>query len=267
MTHATDAQVTVVTPAPELEAADPFSPLRARTPARIFLGRSGAALPTRAMLEFQLAHARARDAVRAEFQPERLAEALRGHEVRIVRSRAVDRRTYLQRPDLGRRLDDPSAESLQRGDCEAVFIIADGLSAGAVHEHAGPTLAATLARSAGWRVGPLIVACRARVALGDEIGERLGAQLAVVLIGERPGLSAPDSLGAYLTWKPRVGRRDSERNCVSNIRPPTGLSYEQAATRLAWLMHASRRLGLSGTALKDDSSTAAAVLPNGRRRD
>lgn len=239
------------------EAADLLARLRACTPARVFLGRSGAGLPTRALLEFQLAHARARDAVYDEFQPERVAALFPGHEVRVAHSRALDRQTYLQRPDLGRRLDDHSAASLSRGDYDVAFVIADGLSAHAVHEHAASTLAATLPRIADWRIGPLIMACRARVALGDEIGERLGAQLAVVLIGERPGLSAPDSLGVYLTWQPRVGRLDSERNCISNIRPPAGLSYEQAAARLAWLMHAARRLRLSGVTLKEESGPAA----------
>lgn len=205
------------------------------------------------MLEFQLAHARARDAVHDEFEAERMAAMLPSHDALVVHSRAVDRQTYLQRPDLGRRLDDPSAASLPRGNYEAIFVIADGLSARAVHEHAAPTLAATLPKLAGWRLGPFIVSCRARVALGDEIGERLGAQLAIVLIGERPGLSSPDSLGAYLTWQPRIGRLDSERNCISNIRPPAGLSYEQAAVRLAWLMNAARRLRLSGVALKEES--------------
>jgi ethanolamine ammonia-lyase small subunit len=235
------------------ERADLFERLRTCTPARVFLGRSGAALPTRALLEFQLAHARARDAVYEEFEPERMAAVVPSHDVRIVRSRAFDRQTYLQRPDLGRRLDDPSVASLPRGDYEAVFVIADGLSARAVHEHAASTLAATLPMITGWRLAPFIVSCRARVALGDEIGERLGAQLAVVLIGERPGLSAPDSLGVYLTWQPRLGRLDSERNCISNIRPPAGLSYEQAAVRVAWLMNTARRLRLSGIALKEES--------------
>ena len=243
---------------------DPIERLRSCTPARVFLGRCGAALPTRAMLEFQLAHARARDAVHHEFEPERVVAALPSHDVRIVRSRALDRRTYLQRPDLGRRLDDPSAASLQRGDCEAVFVIADGLSARAVHEHAAATLAATLPRIAGWRLGPFIVSSHARVALADEIGERVGAQLAVILIGERPGLSAPDSLGVYLTWQPRVGRVDSERNCISNIRPPGGLSYEQAAIRLVWLMNTARRLRLTGIALKEDSSPSTPSLLSAR---
>jgi ethanolamine ammonia-lyase small subunit len=165
----------------------------------------------------------------------------------------LDRQMYLERPGLGRRLDEASTAALPRGDYEAVFVIADGLSARAVHEHAASTLAATLPKIAGWRLAPHVVACRARVALGDEIGEHLGAKLAVVLIGERPGLSAPDSLGVYLTWQPRIGRLDSERNCISNIRPPAGLSYEQAAVRVAWLMNAARRLRLSGIALKEES--------------
>lgn len=254
MTDRVDAQGPAMTPVAQQEqAADLFERLRATTPARVFLGRCGAALPTRAMLEFQLAHARARDAVYDEFEAERVATLLPGQDVRIVHSRAFDRRTYLQRPDLGRRLDDSSATSLSRGDYEAAFVIADGLSARAVHAHAAATLAAILPKLVGWRLAPIVVSCRARVALGDEIGERLGAQLAVVLIGERPGLSAPDSLGVYLTWQPRLGRRDNERNCISNIRPPAGLSYEQAAVRVAWLMSAARRRRLSGIALKEES--------------
>lgn len=253
MTDRPDPRSGVVAPAVQEEQLDPFERLRTCTPARVFLGRCGAALPTRAMLEFQLAHARARDAVHEEFEPTRVAAILPGNDVVIVHSRAPDRQTYLQRPDLGRRLNDVSAASLPRGDYEAVFVIADGLSARAVHDHAAATLAATFPKIAGWRLSPVVVACRARVALGDEIGERLGAQLAVVLIGERPGLSAPDSLGVYLTWKPRTGRRDSERNCISNIRPPQGLSYEEAAVRVAWLMNAARRLSRSGVALKEES--------------
>ena len=253
MTDRTDAPGTVGTAVTEPERADPFDRLRACTPARVFLGRCGAALPTRALLDFQLAHARARDAVHDEFEPDRVASLLPSQDVRVVHSCALDRQMYLQRPDLGRRLEDASAASLLAGSYEAVFVIADGLSARAVHEHAAATLAATLPKLAGWQLGPCIVSCRARVALGDEIGERLGAQLVVVLIGERPGLSAPDSLGAYLTWRPRVGRLDSERNCISNIRPPAGLSYEQAAVRLAWLMSTAQRLRLSGIALKEES--------------
>lgn len=224
--------------------------LRSSTPARIFLGRCGAALPTRALLEFQLAHARAKDAVVEKFTPERIVEALAGRDLRIVHSRAADGHTYLERPDLGRRLDGASRASLTRGGFDAVFVIADGLSAGAVHRHAAATLLATLPNLAGWQLAPIVIACRARVALADEIGEALGAELAVVLIGERPGLSSPDSLGVYVTWQPRVGRLDSERNCISNIRPPIGLGHEEAASRLAQLMNAARRARLTGVALK-----------------
>lgn len=259
MSDRADARDATVIPVAQQQGADPLERLRARTPARVFLGRCGAALPTRALLAFQLAHARARDAVYDEFEPQRVAALLPNHDVRIVHSRALDRQTYLQRPDLGRRLDDSSAASLPLGDYQAVFVIADGLSARAVHEHAASTLAATLPKIPGWRLGPVVVSCRARVALGDEIGERLGAHLAVVLIGERPGLSAPDSLGVYLTWQPRVGRRDSERNCISNIRPPVGLSYEQAAVRIAWLMNTARRLRLSGIALKEESGAVRGI--------
>jgi ethanolamine ammonia-lyase small subunit len=261
LTDRSSAPDAVVTPDAQAERADPLERLRACTPARVFLGKCGAALPTRALLDFQLAHARARDAVYDEFEPERVAAVLPSHDVRIVHSRALDRQMYLERPDLGRRLDDASAASLPRGDYEAVFVIADGLSARAVHEHAASTLAAALAKIAGWRLAPYVVASRARVALGDEIGERLGAQLAVVLIGERPGLSAPDSLGVYLTWQPRIGRLDSERNCISNIHPPAGLSYEHAAVRVAWLMNAARRLRLSGIALKEESGPLTLQSP------
>jgi ethanolamine ammonia-lyase small subunit len=238
--------------------------LRASTPARVFLGRRGPALPLRAVLDLQLDHARARDAVTEAFAPERIVEALGARASRIVRSRAADLPTYLARPDLGRRLDGDSAASLCPGEFDVVFVIADGLSSRAVHRHAVPTLNATLALLEGWRVGPIVIACRARVALADEVGERLGAPLAVMLIGERPGLSSPDSLGAYLTWEPRVGRLDSERNCVSNIRPPTGLSYEQAAGRLADLMSAARRARLTGFGLEADAGGAAQGLSRSR---
>ena len=253
MTDARSAQTAGSAPTAQQEGSDLLARLRASTPARVFLGRCGTALPTRALLDFQLAHARARDAVYREFEPERIADALPGFDLRLVHSRAFDRQTYLQRPDLGRRLDDRSAASLPQGEYEAVFVIADGLSARAVHEHAASMLSATLAKIPDWRLAPVILAHRARVALGDEIGERVRARLAVVLIGERPGLSAPDSLGVYLTWQPRGGRLDSERNCISNIRPPEGLSYEEGAARLAWLMNAARRLSLSGIALKESS--------------
>ncbi len=246
---------------PALAPHDPFARLRSSTPARIGLGRFGHGLPTAALLEFQLAHARARDAVHECFAPDKLAAGLGSRNSLIVRSQAPDRQTYLQRPDLGRRLLEADAQRLTTSvdECEVVFVIADGLSAPAAHTHAVPLLHTLLPKLGDWRVGPVVMACQARVALGDEIGTRLGATLVVVLIGERPGLSAPDSLGAYLTWKPGPGRQDSERNCISNIRPPTGLSYDQAANRLAWLMSAARVQKLTGVTLKDAS--ARATLP------
>jgi ethanolamine ammonia-lyase small subunit len=228
--------------------------LRSATPARIGLGRCGQGLPTRALLEFQLAHARARDAVHEAFDPGRVVAGLSDRETRVVSSCAPDRQTYLQRPDLGRRLTDIDAALLTPGGHEAAFVVADGLSSPAVHAHAVPLLRAVLARIGDWRVAPIIIACQGRVALGDDIGERLGVGLVAVLIGERPGLSAPDSLGVYVTWNPQPGRQDSERNCISNIRPAGGLSYEPAARRLAWLMNAARHQRLTGVRLKDTSA-------------
>ena len=242
-----------------MKDADPFDRLRKVTPARIGLGRCGNALPTRALLEFQLAHARARDAVHETFSPDTLVTQLAAARLsesspRIVHSQAGDRHTYLQRPDLGRRLSVSDTEQLDAGQYEVAFVIADGLSAPAAHRHAVALLQALWPKIPSWRIAPLVIACQARVALGDEVGSRLGAALVALLIGERPGLSSPDSLGVYLTWQPRPGRQDSERNCISNIRPPTGLSYEQAAARVAWLMHAARHQRLTGVGLKDSSN-------------
>jgi ethanolamine ammonia-lyase small subunit len=203
-----------------------------------------------------MAHARARDAVHHPLDAARLAEALRaaGHEPLLVHSAAPDRATYLARPDLGRRLDEPSALELsRRGHAEVVLVAADGLSAVAVERHVLPLLAALrdLAPER-WEGLPVAVALQARVALGDEIGERLGAQLSVILIGERPGLSSPDSLGVYLTHAPRRGRTDAERNCVSNVRPE-GLAYRDAARRVDWLAREALRRQLTGVGLTDES--------------
>lgn len=238
---------------------DPWHVLRSLTPARIGLGRAGPGLPTRVHLDFQLAHARARDAVHQAMDPKRLCRAFEasGLPALAVRSAAPDRTTYLHRPDLGRRLDAESRERLSAasaGDSDAVFVVADGLAAVAAERHAHPVVTAAVAalRSEQWRLAPVIVAVQGRVALADEIGALLGARLAVILLGERPGLSAPDSLGAYLTWEPRLGRTDAERNCISNIRPE-GLGYEQAAARLAGLMREARRRRLSGVALKAEA--------------
>jgi ethanolamine ammonia-lyase small subunit len=235
----------------------PLARLRERTPARVALGHCGAGLPTPALLDFQLDHARARDAVHERLDLPRLAADLNGAPLIRVHSQASDRTTYLQRPDLGRRLAPECHEALPTGPYDVVFILGDGLSARAVQVHAAPTLQLILRALGAWRVAPVIVATQARVALGDAIGSRLNAALSVMLIGERPGLSAPDSLGAYLTWKPTPGRRDHERNCISNIRPPQGLAYEEAAARVVWLLHAARRMSGSGLLLKDDS----AIIP------
>lgn len=224
--------------------------LRSLTQARIALGRVGQALPTGAQLEFELAHARARDAVEADFHPETVAEQLPDHELVTVSSRAGDRTTYLQRPDLGRRLAEQDSVRLESSAMDALFVIGDGLSATAVHTHVAPLLHCLFERLSGWRLGPVVAARHARVALGDEIGSIMGAPLVVMLIGERPGLSSPDSLGAYLTWAPHPGRLDSERNCVSNIRPPHGLGYDAAAEQIVWLMTQARARGLSGVGLK-----------------
>ena len=246
---------------PGVSDADPFARLKAMTRARVALGRTGAGLPTEAMLAFQRDHALARDAVHAVFLPDKIAEQLPGWATTTVRSRAPDRGTYLRRPDLGRRLDERDAArfaspSAVSPDCDLAIVVADGLSAAAAHAHAAPVINLLSARLAGWRVAPLVLASMARVALGDEIGARLGARMVLVLIGERPGLSAPDSLGGYLTWDPAVGRLDSQRNCVSNIRPPLGLGYDAAADSLAWLAIAARDRGLTGVALRNDGLSA-----------
>jgi len=221
----------------EVPALDPWAALRAATPARIGLGRSGDALPVWDVLDFQLAHAKARDAVHRPLDAGAILEAVPGS--LLVRSAVSDRMAYLRRPDLGRRLHEDCRADLVRhgapGGYDAVFVIADGLSPVGVQRHAVPLLQACLARLPGWSVAPAVIAVQARVALGDEVGELLGARLVAVLIGERPGLSVADSLGAYVTHAPQVGRRDSERNCVSNIHPG-GLSYDAAADMLAWLM-------------------------------
>ena len=221
--------------------------LRTFTPARVALGRAGHGLPTGELLRFQLDHARARDAVYRELDPVSL-----GIPHVLVHSAADDRRTYLQRPDLGRRLSRDT--ELTRGDYDAAIVIVDGLSASAVHRHAVPLLQALTALLAAeeWRVAPLTVVQQGRVAIGDEIGERLGAKQVVVLIGERPGLTSPDSLGAYLTWDPRPGRTDAERNCISNVRAE-GISYAAAARKLHFLMSEARVRKLSGVTLKEDA--------------
>jgi ethanolamine ammonia-lyase small subunit len=238
---------------------DPWEALALRTPARIALGRTGASLPTREVLALALAHARARDAVWTTLDAAPLLEGLRalGLPAVQVASEAADRASYLRRPDHGRRLDAASREELERhagAPCDLALVIADGLSAAAVHAHAVPLVAALLphATSLGLKLGAVVVATQARVALGDEIGAIVRARLVAVLIGERPGLSSPDSLGVYLTYAPRPGRTDAERNCLSNVRAE-GLSYELAAFKLAWLVREALRREETGVWLKDES--------------
>jgi len=229
--------------------SDPLETLRDATRARVALGRAGDALPTARLLELRAAHAAARDAVHTPLDVDALAAELGGDPLRVT-SAASGRAEYLQRPDLGRRLADGT--ELERGGHDVVIVLADGLSPQAVHAHGVPMARALTARLDGWRIAPVVIATQARVALGDEIAAAIGARSVVVLVGERPGMSSTDSLGIYFTFDARRGRRDSERNCLSNIRPPHGTGYAAAATTTAMLMAEARRLGLSGVGLKAD---------------
>jgi ethanolamine ammonia-lyase small subunit len=223
---------------------DSWTQLRELTAARIALGRAGHSVPTRELLGFQLAHAKARDAVWRALD----ATSLTSRDPVVLHSAARDRTEYLRRPDLGRRLSEESAARIEHGRWDAVIIVADGLSATAVNRHADLLLDALMPRLSDWAMAPICLVEQGRVAIGDDIGERIGAAMAIVIIGERPGLSSPDSLGAYLTWSPRVGRTDAERNCVSNIRVD-GLAPEIAAVRIAQLMNAARQRQLTGVNL------------------
>jgi ethanolamine ammonia-lyase small subunit len=245
--------------------ADFWKILSRTTQARIALGRAGASLPTQEVLNFALAHARARDAVHTPFDRDSVAGDIQalGFETLFVASNAPDRASYLRRPDWGRALS-PASRTLLAERAGATYdlavVVADGLSATAVHIQTAPLLAAFkpyIAR-AGWRVAPVVIASQARVALGDEIGALLGARAVVLLIGERPGLSSPDSLGLYLTYDPKPGRNDGERNCISNVREE-GLSYDLAAFKLAWLVDEALKRQLTGVALKDESDMLLAA--------
>ena len=242
---------------------DPYAALRAATPARIGLGRSGDSLPTRALLDFQLAHARARDAVHGAFDAEVFARELAPLPTICVQSQVEDSATYLRRPDLGRRLNADSRQRLTNlaETPDVVFVIADGLSASAVQTQAAALIAASLPGLTGLKIGPAVVARFGRVALGDEIAALLGGKLCVLLVGERPGLSVADSLGVYLTYEPRPGRRDSERNCISNIHANGGLSLEQAAATLCWLARAALARQETGVSLKDESPRLPLTAP------
>ncbi|WP_373874306.1 ethanolamine ammonia-lyase subunit EutC [Pseudomonas sputi] len=247
---------------PPVDPQNPWLELRRLTPARIALGRTGTSLPTRAQLDFQYAHAQARDAVHLPFDHAGLSAQLteRQRDSLLLHSAAVDRNSYLQRPDLGRKLSDQSAQALREyaqahpGGVDLVIVVADGLSALAVHRHTLPFLTRLEEQMAAdeWSIAPVILVEQGRVAIGDEIGQLLGAKMVVMLIGERPGLSSPDSLGLYFTYNPKVGLTDAYRNCISNVRLE-GLSYGMAAHRLLYLIREACRRQLSGVNLKDEA--------------
>lgn len=233
--------------------------LRRFTAARVGLGRAGTAQPTAAHLDFQESHARARDAVWSALDVPAMEAAVAplGLPMARVRSAAPDRRAYLLRPDLGRRL--AAGTALPPAPGSVVFVVADGLCAIGVQRHA-PAVLERLAPALALPPGPVVIAEQARVALGDEVGEAVGAAAVVVLIGERPGLSATDSLGLYITWAPRRGRTDAERNCISNVRPG-GLTYDEAAAKAAWLLRAAQGRGATGVVLKDEMPAGRLPAP------
>ncbi len=255
---------------------DTWTGLRRFTTARIGLGHSGISQPTAAQLAFQLAHARARDAVHEALDTPTLLPALEAawpasSAPLLLHSAAADRHVYLQRPDLGRRLDAPSRELLSRqravageAACDLAVVVADGLSALAVTQNAALLLHALRTRldASAWTLAPLVVVEQGRVAIGDEIGELLGARMVVVLIGERPGLSSPDSMGLYITWAPRVGLTDERRNCISNVRP-AGMSLDEASGKLLWLLGEARRRQLTGVQLKDETLAGGIAADGG----
>lgn len=250
-----------------------WSSLRRYTDARIGLGRAGISLPTARHLDFQLSHARARDAVLLPLDLARLSDSLTaaGLNNLSLHSAADSRRCYLQRPDLGRRLDGDSAAALKgqaqaRGRSDACIVLADGLSSLAVQQH-GAEMTQRIHRALsdrGLTVAPICLVEQGRVAIGDEIGELLGARLLILLVGERPGLSSPDSLGIYFTYSPRVGLTDAARNCISNVRP-AGLPLADACERLMWLVDEAETRRLSGVHLKDESGDADALAGEGQR--
>jgi ethanolamine ammonia-lyase small subunit len=236
--------------------------LRRFTDARIGLGRSGSGLPTREVLNFSMAHAQARDAVTTPIDWLPVEKGLKELKLKPahIESAVHDRDTYLRRPDLGRRLSADSRKRLSElsgASPDLLIVVGDGLSSKAVAANAVQTISALLpyAKHNHWKLGPVLLATQSRVALGDEAGEFLGAKAVLMLIGERPGLSSPDSLGAYLTYAPKSGRKDAERNCVSNIRSG-GLSYDEAAFKIAWLLKEALRRKLTGVDLKDESNYA-----------
>lgn len=234
----------------DLIIADPWHELKAFTAARIALGRTGAAMPLQEVLRFKLAHAHAKDAVYSSLDINAFP-----WEINLLHSKAADRAEYLQRPDKGRQLNEDSRRSLVPEHTDIAIVLADGLSATAINHHAVPVLTYLYPMLQEKKISCARIQLveQGRVAIGDEIGELLGVKLVLVLIGERPGLTSPDSLGAYLTWQPRQGLTDEARNCISNIRPE-GLSYKMAAEKIYYLINEALRLHLTGVMLKDNYS-------------
>lgn len=258
MTNKTEATTLL-----EHQSPDPWTQLKRFTSARIALGRVGSSLPTKEVLDFGLAHAMARDAVHLALDIVALEAAIQAQQFMTiqVKSLAPDRASYLLRPDWGRRLHEQSLSKLQNlqqtsnqtKPIDLLIVVGDGLSSLAVAQHAAPLLAELRQHlPENWHIGPVVIASQARVAIGDEIGQALNARMVAMLIGERPGLSSPDSLGIYLTYHPKLGLSDADRNCISNVRPE-GLQYAAAAKKLIWLAKESMRLKLTGVALKDES--------------
>jgi ethanolamine ammonia-lyase small subunit len=238
---------------------DPWTQLKSFTRARIALGRVGSSLPTKEVLDFGLSHAMARDAVHLALDINALATQIESLDLKTIQvhSRAPDRANYLLRPDWGRRLNADSLTLLQSNKptqkIDFLIVVGDGLSSLAVERHVVPLLAEIKRLlPIDWKLGPIVIASQARVAIADEIGEQLGARMVAMLVGERPGLSSPDSLGVYLTYAPKLGYSDANRNCISNVRPE-GLNYPAAAKKLMWLAREAMRIKISGVALKDES--------------
>lgn len=258
----------------KLTVANPWAGLKTLTPARIALGRAGTSIPTEPHLAFQLAHAKARDAIHHELDVDAVKNdiAALGADVIVLESAAENRSAYLQRPDKGRVLRANTRETLierareQTPPCDVALVIGDGLSAFAIEKNVAPLLkrVVPLIAQSGWRLGPITIVRQARVAIGDEIGHILGAKLVAVLIGERPGLSSPDSLGIYLTYAPRPGLTDEARNCISNVRDQ-GLPHEEAARKMLYLMTEAMQRQQSGVLLKDEAEGTAVTAHDARR--
>lgn len=240
--------------------ASPFDALKHLTRARIALGRAGDGLPTQALLDFTLAHALARDAIHGEVDWNELQKALSPLRTIALTSAATDKQTYLRRPDLGRTLADGEAAKLPKGPFDIALVIGDGLSADACMAYAAETAHAVVNILPDFTFAPIVLAKGARVALSDPIGAALSANLVIMLIGERPGLTTADSLGAYLTFAPRPGRQDSERNCISNIHAH-GLTPSLAAQKIAWLAREALRLKLTGVDLKEAAPDGLLAAP------